>query len=387
MTQLLRAAIERLNCPNNCASGCRSCLCDYSNQRIWDYFDRNIVLPWLKAVNKGNVDHPILKAGGLLWKKPSLKGLGEKLASLNHLILIGRNFYSSKSSFENQSVKWILEQMNGGKKISILFSNASNIVEKKAFRQREVMNYLRPYIENGQLSLFSIKPEVSTQLPCITTQPASGAPAWYSDFELSSILDEIIPHPAYELSMDNERSTKIKKVLDSATNYESGDLFPSEQVFERIEIAAGETRDLKRYFSHVQNGYVEKLEIKDPYCGADDRQISYLTDFLSFFKTHVNTIQTIFIKCKEQNFRAHNYKAPNLMRNALLSRISSAIEMNPTVQVIPFTQGRAFHDRSVIITMVDEQGVSAKHIFDLSGGIDWLMDEQKNTLLFYSKEE
>lgn len=387
MTQLLNAAIKRLNCPNNCASGCRSCLCDYSNQRIWDYFDRNIVLPWLKDINKGNVDHPILKEGGLLWKKPSLKGLGEKLSSLNHLILIGRNFYSSKSDFENQSVKWILEQMNGGKKISVVFSNASNIEEKRAFRQREVMNYLRPYIENGQLSLFSIKPDASAQLPCITAQPAPGAPAWYSDFELSSILDEIIPHPAYELSMDNERSTKIKKVLDTATTYEPEDLFPPEQVFERIEIAAGETRNLKRYFSHVQNGYVEKLEIKDPYCGADERQISYLTDFLSFLKTHVNTIKSIFIKCKEQNFRTNNYKAPNLIRQALLSRISSAIEMNPTVQVIPFAQGRAFHDRSVIITMIDEQGVLAKHIFDLSGGIDWLMDKQKNTLLFYSKEE
>jgi len=115
---------------------------------------------------------------------------------------------------------------------------------------------------------------------------------------------------------------------------------------------------------------------------VDDSQIGFLKIFLKFLKQHAHTISKIHIKCKEQNFRAHNYKAPGLLKNTLIDEISQAIEIKPIVQVVPFFQGKVFHDRSVIITAIDEQGESAKHIYDLSGGIDMLMDEQKNTLIF-----
>ncbi|ACN14574.1 Dbp [Desulforapulum autotrophicum HRM2] len=387
MDQLLSAAIDRLDCPNECSSGCRRCLCDYSNQRIWDYFDRISVIPWLKAINKGEVDHPIIKAGGLIWKKPSLKALSEKLAPYQSIALIGQNFYSSKTNFENPCVKWILEQMNTGKKIKIFFTNASNIQEKKVFRQREVMNYLKPYIESGQLSLYGIRSNEKILLPSIAAGPIKDGPAWYSDFQLPSVMDEIVPHPAYELTINEERAAKLQETLEAGQHYSANKLFPPQRKFERWELASGQKRNLNKYFNHVHDAYVETIEIKDPYCGADNRQINLLTTFLQFLNKYTNSIKKVHIKCKEQSFKAYNYKAPNLMRNAVIEKISQAIEMKPIVQVIPFPQGKAFHDRSVIITTIDEQGESAKHIYDLSGGIDWLMDDQKNTLLFYSTEK
>ena len=384
MTDLLIAAIERLNCPNDCSSGCRRCLCDYSNQRIWDYFDRIPVIPWLKAINQGEIDHPILKAGGLLWEKPSLKALSEKVAHFQELILIGQNFYSSTTHFENPAFKWLMAQLIADGKFKAFFANESRIKGPKNYQQRKVMNHLRPYIESGQLRLYAVNSNENIDLPCIAADPLIGNPAWYSDFTLPSVLDEIISHPAYELVTDEDRATKIKRILEAGESYDSSRLFPPDQKFKRWELISGKKRDLKVYFSQMENVYIDSLEIKDPYCGADDRQIGFLKIFLIFLKEYADTINKVHIKCKEQNFRAHNYKAPGLIRNALIEKIFQAIEIKPIVQVVPFSQGRAFHDRSVIITTIDEQGESAKHIYDLSGGIDWLMDEQKNTLIFYT---
>jgi hypothetical protein len=345
------------------------------------------VIPWLKAITKGKIDHPILKAGGVLWEKPNLKSLSEKLATYQSLILIGQNFYSTKTDFENSYVKWILQQMNDGKRIKVYFSNAANIQDKKVFRQRKVMNYLKPYIESGQLGLYGISSDEKKLLPSIAADPIINGPAWYSDFPLPSVMDEILPHPAYELIIDQERATELQTILEAGRLFSPIELFPPEQKFERTELVSGQKRDLKKYFSQVQDAYIEKIEIKDPYCGASNRQIELLATFLKFFKIFSGTLKAVHIKCKEQNFKNYNYKAPNLIKNALIERIFQEINSKPVIQVVPFSQGKTFHDRSVIITTIDEQGESAKHIYDLSGGIDLLMDDQKNTLLFYSKGE
>jgi hypothetical protein len=48
--ELLRGSISKLDCRANCTKACRACLCDYSNQRRWDIFDRVPVRDWLHAV-------------------------------------------------------------------------------------------------------------------------------------------------------------------------------------------------------------------------------------------------------------------------------------------------------------------------------------------------
>lgn len=38
---------NQLNCPENCNTGCRNCLCDYTNQSFWDIFERKSALEWI----------------------------------------------------------------------------------------------------------------------------------------------------------------------------------------------------------------------------------------------------------------------------------------------------------------------------------------------------
>lgn len=47
---LVKEAVNVLNCQKECASSCVQCLNDYGNQAHWDKFDRHIVLDWMQPL-------------------------------------------------------------------------------------------------------------------------------------------------------------------------------------------------------------------------------------------------------------------------------------------------------------------------------------------------
>jgi hypothetical protein len=79
---LLKVAVRRLTCI--CASSCRNCLNEYSNQIHWDSFRRKESLEWLKGIvaEEGGELHPAMKVGAALWASPSLLGLDRRLSAV-----------------------------------------------------------------------------------------------------------------------------------------------------------------------------------------------------------------------------------------------------------------------------------------------------------------
>ena len=88
-SQLVELARSQLDCPSACESGCRACLCDYSNQRYWDGFERQIALQWLDRLLDPNTE--ITGPGNYVrWKSPSLAGLAERVANFPVVNLVAR---------------------------------------------------------------------------------------------------------------------------------------------------------------------------------------------------------------------------------------------------------------------------------------------------------
>ncbi len=384
MKKLLKAAVIRLDCPSDCSSGCRRCLCDYSNQRIWDYFNRKPVMEWLQSLIHDRVKHPIISLGGSLWEKPNLKILSEKLSQYNEFYVFGRDLAATQT-INNPSVQWIMKQLNEGKRIKILLTNKIDRQNIKTHQQRQIFNFISPYIENGQLSLEKISLPDTQEFPIILAGPILNSPGWYSDFLPPAIMDQILPQPIYELITKKAEYIKIQKALDTCKPYEYTFLFPPEQDFQRWKLIAGQPRNLKIYFKSLKNLYIDKLKIKDPYCGAGNRQITSLVNFLQFLIKFTAKINTVTIKCKEQNYHNNNYKSPGLMKSDLIKQIKNNLNINPIINIMPFFQGKTFHDRSIEATAIDNQGESVKHLFDLSGGIDFMIEKDKNCIIFYSK--
>ncbi len=53
--------------------------------------------------------------------------------------------------------------------------------------------------------------------------------------------------------------------------------------------------------------------------------------------------------------------------------------------VLPAT-AKSFHDRYVALKIVSSSGESSRHVFDLSGGIDLLMNEKAATKIYHFVE-
>lgn len=47
---ILQHAIKKLTCKRECTNSCRSSLCSYENQNIWDKLNRKPVLKWIEEI-------------------------------------------------------------------------------------------------------------------------------------------------------------------------------------------------------------------------------------------------------------------------------------------------------------------------------------------------
>jgi len=201
-----------------------------------------------------------------------------------------------------------------------------------------------------------------------------------------AILDQIIPQPAYQLVAHDDYVAEIQTILQSSNPYDSGYFFPPGKKIHRWQLQSGISRDFSTYFNELKGSYIEHLTIKDPYCGAGDRQINSLQRFVRFLFQQAGSINEVSVQCKEQNNNDINYKTPDKVRTYIKNALDEHGEMKLDVKVVRFSYGRNFHDRSVIASTVTDEGETIKHIYDLTGGIDFMMDESRNSLIFYSQE-
>jgi hypothetical protein len=58
------------------------------------------------------------------------------------------------------------------------------------------------------------------------------------------------------------------------------------------------------------------------------------------------------------------------------------VHENVEVLVSEFVKSRHFHDRTLDFTVIGVDGCSVTHRYDLTGGIDILMDKSKDTKIY-----
>ena len=195
LRELIVKAIKLLECPNACSRSCRACLCDYSNQRLWDIFDRKPALEWLKTflTDKPQVSIP--------WEKPTLKGLADRLLPYNQVHLVAEQLESANGENSDERdwlVKWLLD---GKTAIIHLLKPLPKTLHKLSPRQRATYRYLHPYVQDNRLmiGLCNIETTISPQnLPRIFVLSDEGAPLWRTDYPVPALLEHLLPEPLYE---------------------------------------------------------------------------------------------------------------------------------------------------------------------------------------------
>lgn len=387
VSAIIDAAIKRLTCPCDCSASCRNCLCDYSNQLSWDLFDRKPVLAWLKQLRFEAVEHPLLKQGGMLWEHPNLARLREELIHTKQVHITGQALFSSETKATDDTLKWLSSLLIDEYQVRIYLQQPLPVYKKVSYQGRMILSKLRPFIEDTSLQLFQMKAGKGTlAIPRVSAAPVAEGSKWFTDYPVPALLDQLLPEPVYKLTGNYNGGDCYRDLMNNARPLTFAEIYPPANNMKRFEFAAGQKRDFSEIFTPIHKGYVEKLIVKDPYCGVACN-ITSLCDFLEIIKAQAATLKEVQIHFQELHYNDKQYQLINLARQGAQLVIKSRLELDPKVVVTPFINAKNFHDRVVYLDCLDEDGLKFRHIFDLSGGIDKLMDSSLSTLVFYSVNE
>jgi len=385
--RLLQAAIQRLTCPNDCAGGCRSCLCDYSNQRLWDIFNRLLVLEWLKTLEQIKSEHPVLRMGGTIWEEPSYEMLARQIGPQKEVHLLGRSLFGGSDEEEDRARRWLLNLLNEGCKVFLHLRDTHTLDHKKLpLHQRKTLGFLRPFMENGSLVITKL-PEANygaeeSRLLRIFTRPCEAARLWFTDYQAAPLLENILPTPAYQFSADKHWSIVLNTLVSAATPF-SPDIFKENAEVKRWELPAGAKREMEIYFAPILDAHVEEIVIRDPYCSAGNENREYLRQFLEMISNMAKDIRATKIICKELHYQNIRYESPGEIK-AKLKKLCHDITLGDLNTIIlSFRTSKEMHDRYVSFKVINNSGQSSMHIFDLSGGIDHLINQKSETIIYY----
>lgn len=386
---LLETAMGVLDCHRDCSSACSSCLCDYSNQLSWDQFNRHLVIPWLNDLIESDGASIFETMGCSRWEKPSAASLSERLSGESHIAIFGA-MPASDDAFDEKTTQWILEWLNQGKTASLIFSEKPNLNPGKIPSElRKTLRYLYPFAKDARIQIGWLEPNNELRLenlPRVFTGMEAGASLFFAGRPLLPILGVLLPDPCFFKKLEAVGSEWTDSFQQSL-RYFSAEEFAESAPVKRWALSENQARIFQDYFEPVVGQYIEHLQIRDPYCGIVGSQRDALVNFIKILSELCCEIKKVTIFCKEQNVKDSRYQPSYVVQKELKDKLDLEFpSLKIFVNVYPFGSGRAFHDRTLELEAIDSNGESTKHHFDLSGGIDYVMDARKATKIYWYKK-
>ena len=384
--QLLESALLSLDCPRDCEYSCTSCLCDYTNQRVWDLLDRRSAQKWLKGVLSKSIPGPFTQYGASLWPKSSMSKLRESLLGANHV-----HFFAPSLGLDSEhSVRWrqwLATLMDAGSRVEITVAKYPSLNPlQMGTLTRETVRHLYAYIANGNL-IVRVQDNngdgTLTQRPRVWYgNPQSGA-AWFTATEGIPFFSSPLPSPAYRGPVPQELLPAITE-LEEALEI-SGDAFKASLPIQRWEFKPKQQNRITTVFGDISDAYVEKLTIKDPYVAASEKNIASLKLFLEKLLELAECIREVEITAKELHPNKDDRYVPFYRVKEILDGMLSGFDGNIQkyqTEVIEHKKSFLFHDRTVDAEILLDDGSTISLRYDLTGGVDHLIDVNRPTKVY-----
>jgi hypothetical protein len=251
------------------------------------------------------------------------------------------------------------------------------------------VRYLAPYLEDGRLRidvLQNLEPVDLVQLPRVATGLGVGARGWFSLLPSAPLLEDLTPEPVYRGTLCDSVAEVIAREIGRADPI-AADAFRPALPVERWEVKEGDVRDPALWFSPVKGASISRIVVKDPYCGAGQRQMTALVDLLRWVTGAAREVSRLAVHAREQHQRDANYRPKHQVQRELTSVLREIHRGGLAVLVQEFAKSRAFHDRTIEIAVIDADGCEVEYRYDLTGGIDYLLDPKKATKVFCYRVE
>lgn len=379
---LMQAARQRLECPASCDSACRSCLCDYSNQRYWDSFQRLDALAWLESLLEGKVgaDGP---GNYVPWTKPSLAGLSERLAPYASVTVVAPSL-TSVEGYSEADLNQVLSWLQAGKKVKLYVANDPER-EPTEYSVLMLYRHLYPWVAEGKLTVLQLPSlgRSAVDLPRVFATLDDGAPLVKQAFPVQAVFQGLVNAPALLGAADSAVREKVEGALKGATELPI-DLFAEGPSMSMWELDVGQQRDLVDIFRDVAGLHIKRLTIRDPYCGTRANQLR-VQDLLQFLKAHGAALDSVHVYCSEVRDRngdvEHRFDVARRLE-VMMTRLEIT---SSEAFVKELGRNRAFHDRELSFDCADASGCDVTHRYFLTGGIDYLLDDRSDTKVFHAR--
>lgn len=389
---LVAAAVKVLDCGReSCATSCSHCLNDYSNQAYWDVFDRMPALSWLRAILQNEIERPLhAPDNSIPVKESNLSGMEEQLRGATEFSLAAISFQGARDPEKAVPIAKLIRNFCEGdrtRKVRLLVCSGLPLSQSPlATVDRQLVDMLLPAEAAGQLEICSVPRAVLETAPRIAIRASGKTAEHYASAFEQPIFDDLFGAGVYLASSPTaedwqERHVKHitpigKALAATALNTKSFRHDP------------GFPRDFKTMFACIA-GQTVTLRIEDPFLASGDRNRAALASFLSKLQELGVDIQSVALTWRPP--RPGNYnnysseERPEDQQRDLLRRLKAAGFDGGRVQLRPKTaRSGHFHDR-IVTAVVEREGAKTSYRWDISSGIDNLMERDRQCSVFLTE--
>lgn len=387
---LVRQAIEVLRCRAGCASSCVRCLNDYGNQAHWERFDRHAVLPWLETL----VSHTSVNEGpegAVRWASPSASGLEERLRGSREIdIFVPRIAGGEDRGSQLATARLIRNVLEASpdRRVQVFSEYAiGNSVVDASGRELDALILLAQIERDGRLEFRVSGPiDLRSRFPRLATDTTANGQCFYSEDWDRPLLDGLLPGDSVfmEGTISDGTITRIERVK-KGSHPEAEALSRFLRDTKRFDYRVGQVRDLDEIFAPLRNAEKATIVIRDPYLLSKERNRETAAELLGRLNSLCGGIQSARLIWRDDPWSHPGRSSGDVIRQFKTKLRIRRLGSVP-IRYAPRRKGEGghFHDRRVIADVV-QGGERRRFRWDLTSGVDNLMDQTKEASVFLSQ--
>ena len=391
---LVKQAVDVLSCGAGCASSCVRCLNDYGNQAHWEKFDRHAVLPWLEAVISGDrAAEDVAPQGAVRWTAPSVSGLVERLHGAREIeIFVPRIAGGGDQGRQMEIARFLRNQLEASPDRRIRIYSEHPIGDSVAEANGKELNalVLLARIESaGRLEFHVCGPNAQRSgFPRLATDSAANGQCFYVEDSDRPLLDGLLAAGSVfvEGAISNTTGVQIERVKEGSRR-EADALAQFLRDTKRFDYRGGQARDLNEIFAPLRNVETASVAIRDPYLLSREHNLESAADLLAFLNSLCGGILRASLIWKWDPSLRSGLSSSDAVRQ-FKTRLTIRNLDPDRIRYVPKRKGEGghFHDRRVI-AYVTRSGERKQFRWDLTSGVDNLMDPSKEASVFLSEVE
>lgn len=390
---LVKQTVSVLACPADCASSCTKCLNDYGNQANWEKFDRHPVLGWLQTLDSdaGSMQG-IAPDGAIRWSAPSVERLRERLLGTRTLeVFVPRLCGARNEGRAAETARFLRDQLESSPERQVrIYSErpTQDSVEEATAADLDALTMLAEVERAGDLQ-FYVSGRIGTEasIPRLAADAEGGGSCFYLDDRDRPLLDGLLP--SSRVFVEGVASMETKALIEGIKRHsqrEHGALDSLVRDTRRFDYLAGSGRNLSEPFAPLIGADNAKIEIYDPYLLSQPHSRESAAAFVKILNSLCDRITKVTLVWRPDD-RAYGGGNVGHHTSDSISEFRSNLrgsEIDPNVvRYNPRRRGEGghFHDRRIIAS-VYRNGSEEHYRWDLTSGVDNLMDETREATVF-----